>query len=489
MPEHDPQENAPAGLEPGGDGPAAEGAEAPPDGQAALEAGAEGASQVPPYLMWLDGYPLLQGLLTAGVVVLVAAVLYLLTRRYLLGLIGRVASRVPNWWLTVVREHHVLERLVPLVPAVVIHQGARFILHLPEVWQNLIQRLAVATIVLVVARGLGALLTAANAIYLRYPISRGRPIKGYLQVIKILVYSVAVILILAALMDQSPAIFLGGIGAMSAIVLLIFRETILSFVAGVQLVNNDLVRVGDWIDMPQFDADGDVIDISLNVVKVQNWDRTVTVIPTHKFLEHSFRNWRSMHESGGRRIKRAVHVDMTTIRFLTQEEIRRFSRFLLLSDYIERKWRELESYNREHCPAEAADIIANARHLTNVGTFRAYISEYLRQHPKIHRQLTFLIRQLAPTPHGLPIEIYVFTNDTLWANYEGIQADIFDHILAVVPEFGLRIFQEPAGHDLVSLGRMLRPDGPGPPVASPSRIEPGPRPDDGTRDRSARDDD
>ena len=455
VPETEPSAPEGAARAAGGNGGDGQG---PGEVEAGAESGATAAAaadDLPGYLAWLEGYPALQALFVAGVVIALAAGLHLLTRWGLLWFITRVISRIPNWWITIIREHRVLERLVPAVPAVVIHEGARHIPHLPEVWQHLVQRLAVATIVLVVARGLGALISAANDIYLRYPIARGRPIKGYLQVVKIVIYAVAIILILAALMDQSPLIFLSGLGAMTAIIMLIFRETILSFVAGIQLVNNDLVRVGDWIEMPQFDADGDVIDISLNVVKVQNWDRTHAMIPTHKFLEHSFRNWRSMHESGGRRIKRAVHLDMTSIRFLSEDEIRYFSRFVLLSDYMQRKASELDTYNRQHCPQESADVIANARHLTNVGTFRAYVVEYLRRHPQIHKQMTFLVRQLAPTPQGLPIEVYVFTTDTIWANYEAIQADIFDHILSIVPEFGLRLFQEPSGHDLTGLARAL----------------------------------
>jgi miniconductance mechanosensitive channel len=209
--------------------------------------------------------------------------------------------------------------------------------------------------------------------------------------------------------------------------------------------------------MPQFGADGDVVDIALNSVRVQNWDKTYTVIPTHKFLEHSFKNWRGMSESGGRRIKRAFHVDMTTIRFLTPEEIDRFGRFVLLRDYIARKKAELEAHNRAY--ASDADAIVNARRLTNVGTLRAYIIAYLRQHPKVHQEMTFLVRQLEPTPHGLPIEIYVFSSETAWVAYEGIQADIFDHILAMVPEFGLRVYQQPSGYDVAAaLGsRVLQP--------------------------------
>jgi miniconductance mechanosensitive channel len=295
---------------------------------------------------------------------------------------------------------------------------------------------------------MSALLTATNAIYQRFSVSVGRPIKGYLQVLQVVTYGVAGILVISQLMDKSPLFFLSGLGAMTAVLLLIFRDTLLSLVAGIQLTSNDLIRVGDWIEMPNFNADGDVIDIALNVVKVQNWDRTVTMIPTHKFLEHSFKNWRGMFDSGGRRIMRSIHIDMSTVRFLTPDEIARFKRIIVLKSYIEAKIDEVERYNREVIPPDVADVKVNQRALTNLGTFRAYVTDYLRNHPQIHKELTFLVRQLEPTPQGIPIQIYVFTTDTRWGFYEGIQADIFDHLLAVMPEFGLRVFQQPAGSDL-----------------------------------------
>jgi miniconductance mechanosensitive channel len=268
------------------------------------------------------------------------------------------------------------------------------------------------------------------------------------QLVKVLLFIIAGIFIVARLADQTPWFFVSGLGAMMAIVLLLFRDTLLSLVASIQLTNNDLIRVGDWIEMPQFGADGDVIDIALNNVRVQNWDRTISVIPTHKFLEHSFRNWRGMSESGGRRIKRAICVDTSTIRFFDAEEIERFSRFALLREYMAGKVGELKEHNARY--SYDPSIIPNARRLTNVGTFRIYIREYLRSHPKVHAGMTFLVRQLAPTPEGLPIEVYVFSSDIRWVQYEEIQADIFDHILAMAPEFGLRIYQRSSGQDIVS---------------------------------------
>ncbi len=402
-------------------------------------------------LQWLSDYPSLQALLALGGVLMIALAVHLVARYVLVHLVKKAVNRATGWWGDVMYANRVFRRIGLLLPVIVFERGLQFVPHLSDDLRLFLVRLCMAMIVLLVMISLGAVLSAVNDIYARYPLARGRPIKGYLQVVKLLAYIAAAIMIITALLGLQPWWFVSGVGAMMAVILLIFRDTLLSLVAGIQLVNNDLVRVGDWIEMPQFNADGDVTDISLHVVKVNNWDKTMTVIPAHKFLDHSFKNWRTMHEQGGRRIKRSIFIDIATIRFLTQEEIARFSRFTLLKQYIQDKSNEIAAYNREHCPSDAADVIANARHLTNVGTLRAYITNYLRSHPRIHQEMTFLIRQLAPTAQGLPIEIYVFTNDTRWPIYEGIQGDIFDHILAITPEFGLRIYQEPSGTDLCSL--------------------------------------
>ncbi len=440
------------------------------DVQSSIDAGqATGANGAPPppsefelslanwVAQYLPEHPLAAAGTSLAIVIAVALVIHFLVRHVALRMVTSVIKRSPTWWDDVLVQHKTLHRIAPIAPLLVFYRGVALVPGFSPELISFFQRITMATMVIVAVGSLSALLTAINDIYCRYPVSRGRPIKGYLQVVKIIAFIAAGIIAIATLMDQSPLFFLSGLGAMTAVILLIFRDTLLSLVAGIQLTTNDLIRVGDWIEMPQFNADGDVVDISLNVVKVQNWDKTVTVIPAHKFLEHSFKNWRAMFETGGRRIKRSIYIDMNTIRFLTPDEIRKFCRFLVLKQYMQQKVQELDEYNRTQVPAEMADILANGRHLSNIGTLRAYIAGYLRRHPKIHQELTFLVRQLQPTPHGLPLEIYVFTNDTKWANYESIQADIFDHILAIIPEFGLRVYQEPAGSDLAQLGSSFQP--------------------------------
>ncbi len=291
----------------------------------------------------------------------------------------------------------------------------------------------------IAVRVIGAVLDAIDVIYRSSSAANQYAIKGYLQIFHIAVVIVGVILILAILMDRSPMLFLGGLGAMTAVLLLVFKDTILGFVASLQIASNDMVRVGDWIEMPAAGADGDVIDIALHTVKIQNWDKTISTIPTYHLIQESFRNWRGMSESGGRRIKRSLAFDVNTVRFLEPAEIEAFSRYALLRDYIRAKTADLEKYNAQSGRDRA--INADIRRLTNIGTLRAYIECYLKNYDQIHQDMTLLVRQLQPAGEGLPIEIYCFTNTTDWNAYEAIQADIFDHILAILPEFGLRVYQ------------------------------------------------
>jgi len=390
--------------------------------------------------------PIARDLVHLGVILVVAVLVYALARWFLVAAIRRLVKRSRITWDDALVEARVFIQLAHIAPALVVYYGIQFVPDFHAGLATLLQRVAICVMVAVTAASAGSFLTAVNEVYSANPKYRHRPIKGYLQVIKIAFFLVAVLIIISTLMDKSPWLFVSGLGAMTAILLLIFKDTILSLVASVQIASNDMIHVGDWIEMPQAGADGDVIDVALHTVKVRNWDKTITTIPTHKFIDESFKNWRGMSQSGGRRIKRAINIDMNSVRFLEDEEVERFERWALLCDYIEQKRQEIETSNRES--GRDASINADIRRLTNVGTLRAYIRSYLHSHPKVHHAgYTLIVRQLAPRPTGLPIEIYCFSNDQAWDRYESIQADIFDHILAIVPEFGLRIFQAPAGTD------------------------------------------
>ena len=398
---------------------------------------------IPTYVL---EHPIARDLVHLGVILVVAVLVYALARWFLVAAIRHLVKRSRVTWDDALVEARVFIQLAHIAPALVVYYGIQFVPDFNAGLATLLQRVAICVMVAVTAASASSFLTAVNEVYSANPEYRHRPIKGYLQVIKIAFFLVAALIIISTLMDKSPWLFVSGLGAMTAILLLIFKDTILSLVASVQIASNDMIHVGDWIEMPQAGADGDVIDVALHTVKVRNWDKTITTIPTHKFIDESFKNWRGMSESGGRRIKRAINIDMNSVRFLEDEEVERFERWALLCDYIEQKRQEIETSNRES--GRDASINADIRRLTNVGTLRAYIRSYLHSHPKVHHAgYTLIVRQLAPRPTGLPIEIYCFSNDQAWDRYESIQADIFDHILAIVPEFGLRIFQAPAGAD------------------------------------------
>lgn len=275
------------------------------------------------------------------------------------------------------------------------------------------------------------------------------PMGSYAQVIKLLLWLAAIVVVLSTMMGQSPLILLTGMGAMTAVILLVFKDSILGFVASIQIASYDMVRVGDWVEMPKFGADGDVTEISLNTVKIQNWDKTISTVPTYAFMSDSFKNWRGMSESGGRRIKRSITLDMGSVHLLNQEDISGLRKIQYIDEYLDKKSSEVREWNKEN--GVNLDCPVNGRRLTNLGTFRAYIESYLQNHPQIRKDMTFLVRQLAPGPEGVPIEIYVFSAEQRWAHYEAIIGDIFDHLIAVVPEFGLKVYQRPSGGDLLSL--------------------------------------
>lgn len=334
----------------------------------------------------------------------------------------------------------IVSRLANIVPALVLAYGSSAIPEVHATIEIVIRNVCIAFIVLSIALGLVKVFDLAGILYNRRPDAQNKPIKGYLQLAKLVVFCVAAILIIATLINRNPLILLSGLGAMAAVLMLIFQDTILSFVASLQIGSNDMVRIGDWIEMPSQNADGDVIEIALHTVKVRNWDKTITTLPVRKLITDSFKNWRGMQEAGGRRIKRSLFIDQHSVRFLDDAEIARLEEFVVLNGYLERKCRELAEWNRKLEEAGARPI--NERRVTNLGTFRAYVEEYLRNNAHIRQDMTLLVRQLQPGATGIPLEIYCFTNDTRWAVYEGIQSDIFDHLLAILPVFGLRVFQQ-----------------------------------------------
>jgi len=400
-------------------------------------------------LRWLDNFPLVTQALEALALLVAAAVLYFVIRRFLVTTARQAAARSTTVWDDSMVTHGVFARLAHIPPALLVYFGVGLIPNLNETLILLTERVAASLLFIVAARGAAAVLSAANEIYERNPANRSRPIKGYLQVVKIALYLLAALLAVATLTDQSPLLFLSGIGAMTAVLLLVFRDTILSLVASIQLSGNDMVQLGDWIEMPAYGADGDVIDVALHTVKVQNWDKTITTIPTHALIAEAFKNWRGMSESGGRRIKRSLLLDVSTVRFLEPEEITRLGDWALLREYIATKHNELQTWNESD--GRDGAINADIRRLTNLGTLRAYVEAYLKVHPRIHQGMTLLVRQLQATERGVAIEIYCFTSTTEWNAYEGIQADIFDHLYALLPDLGLRAFQPPTGADLAAL--------------------------------------
>ncbi|MEK3734268.1 MULTISPECIES: mechanosensitive ion channel family protein [Paenibacillus] len=374
-----------------------------------------------------------------------------ITKKIVLRIITHYINNNRYTWDNIILEKKVFQKLSHIVPALIIYYFAS-VFPSYQIW---IEKAAVVYIMVVMILVLDSFLNAVNAIYQTFEVSKIKPIKGYLQVVKIFIFIIGGILIIANLIGQSPLILLSGIGALSAVLMLVFRDSLLGLVAGVQLTTNDMVRVGDWIEMPKYGADGDVIDISLNTVKVMNFDKTITTIPSYALISDSFRNWRGMQASGGRRIKRPVYIDTSSIKFCTDEMIEKFKSIHYLADYISAKEEEIRAYNEER-QIDTSNRV-NGRAMTNIGVFRIYIENYLKQHPKIHKGMSLMVRQLEPGEHGLPLEIYAFSNDTNWVNYEGVQSDIFDHIFAIAPEFGLRLFQNPTGHDLQNLMRVNQP--------------------------------
>ncbi len=370
---------------------------------------------------------------------------YIIARFFIDKIVARIIRRTKFKWDDIFFDNKVFTRLSHFAPAVVIYVMAGWALEPYQGWLEFVRKLTFIYMILAGMLFLFSFVNAWHKIYLTLPISKHRHIKGYLQLLNIFIGVVAGLIVISVIFEQDVTTLVAGLGAMAAVIILVFKDTILGLVASVQLSSNKMLKVGDWITIPSRGTDGTVVDITLNTVKVQNFDKTIITVPTYALVQESFQNWTGMEESGGRRIKRAVYIDVRSIRFLNKKEIESLKKIQILRDYIDRKEQDLKDFNEKHKIDNS--VLVNGRRMTNVGTFRAYITAYLKQHPKIHNHMTFLVRQLPVSEKGLPIEIYVFSNDQEWANYEAIQADIFDHLLAVVPEFGLSIFQNPTGDD------------------------------------------
>lgn len=385
-----------------------------------------------------------------SVIILVAALILVIildliiqkTGNYLL---TKTTKKTKSHWDDILLRNNFFKRISHLIPTFVFMSVIDKLFTNAMHWNLFISGAVEIYLVLLLILIVNSFLKSANDIYLTYEGSKNRPIKGYIQTIQIIIISFAIITIISVLMGRSPLVILGGLGAFAAVLMLIFRDSILGFVAGIQISFNDMVRLGDWISMTRYGADGVVTDIALTTIKVQNWDKTISTIPSYSLISESFQNWRGMEESGGRRIKRSVFIDMNSIKFCDNEMLTKFSKIQLVKEYIERKEAELKEYNEKLNIDNS--VMVNGRRQTNIGIFREYLNAYLKSNTDIHPEMTFLIRQLQPTDKGLPMEIYVFTRVQEWAAYENVQADIFDHVLSAIPQFELEIFQNPSGKD------------------------------------------
>ena len=402
--------------------------------------------QLTPYL---PQDPLFYSLAVLGILAALSILAFWITEKVIIKLLSKMFQKTSTQLDDILIKRNVFKRLTYVVPALIFYNFA----HAAPQFTILIQRASLTLMAIAGLLVINSFLNALRDIYKKTKYHERLDINSYLQIIKLIINILGSVVIVGIIINKDTTLLLSGLGVMTGFIMLIFKDTILSLLASLQISSNDLFKVGDWLEAPQFGADGDVIDIALHTVKIQNWDKTLSVIPTHKLIDSTFRNWRFMSASGGRRIKRSLFIDMNSISFCSVETLERFKKIEILRDFIDRKQKEVAEHNKTN-NIDTSEVI-NGRRLTNIGTFRKYIEAYLRNNTNIHNEMTFLIRQLDPTEKGLPIQIYVFSNDIDWIRYEEIQSDIFDHLLAVIPEFGLKIFQSPSGKDFEELGQKV----------------------------------
>lgn len=392
--------------------------------------------------------------LTSGIIlVVILAIAFLgdaICRHIILTAVARLVKKTKATWDDIVLDRKVLTHVSHLVAPILLY------ILLPLAISNLgllsfIQRICMIYIIAVFLKFISSLLTALFHVYSEKEQFRDRPLKGLLQTVQVILFFIGGIIIVSILIDKSPMVLLTGLGASAAVLMLVFKDSIMGFVSGIQLSANNMLRVGDWIQMPKYGADGTVIEVTLNTVKVRNWDNTITTIPPYALVSDSFQNWRGMQESGGRRIKRSIRIDMNSVKFCTPEMLAKYKKIQLLKDYIEETEKVIEDYNKEHGIDNS--ILVNGRRQTNLGVFRAYLTNYLKSLPTVNQDLTCMVRQLQPTEQGIPLELYFFSAIKAWVPYEGVQADVFDHVLAIIPEFDLHVFQNPTGEDFRELSK------------------------------------
>ncbi|WP_151816075.1 mechanosensitive ion channel family protein [Acinetobacter soli] len=400
---------------------------------------------------WIGQYPWLEMLCSIAILIFFAVLANFIAKQIVVRGVRKAISKLKFINQSLFAQHSVIRRISNIVPAIVIMNGISSVPHLSSKMITLVQMGAQAFIFLTIALAISEFLNIFNLAYQRNPNSKNKPIKGYLQLIKLMIFIVCALMVLGTFLKKDVFTLLAGFGAMATVLMLVFQNTILSLVASVQISSYDMVRIGDWIEMPSLNADGDVIDMSLHTVTVQNFDKTFTTIATNKLITDTFKNWRGMSESGCRRIKRSLFIDQSSIHFMSEKEQDKLKSFILLNQYLDLKKSEITSFNEQL----SNQSVYNQRRLTNLGTFRAYIEFYLKQHSGIAQNQSLIVRQLQPTSEGIPLEIYAFTNTTAWNAYEAIQSDIFDHLLAITPEFGLKIYQAPSGTDMKSLAHAV----------------------------------
>ncbi len=394
----------------------------------------------------MDDYqPLIDSALAVGALLLTAFIANFIAKKIMLRVIHKIAKRSKSTWDDDLIAQKVFDRLSHIAPALIIYLLSSAFIKDNEVIVAVLNRLSYAYIAIVAAAVVDAFLSFAVVRAKKSPALADKPVNSWVQVVKIMVWLFTVIVIIATLLDKSPWALLGGLGALTAVLMLVFKDSIMGLVASIQISALNLVRVGDWVEIPKYGTDGDVIEISLNTIRVQNWDKTISSVPTYALISDGFKNWRGMSESGGRRIKRAVRIDLNSIGFLSDSDFESLTKVQALAPYLSSRKSEINEWNTQQDVSSASNI--NGRRLTNVGTFRAYLRSWLAANPAVHEDMTFLVRQLPSDEFGLPIEIYIFSKEQRWVQYEGIMADIFDHIFAVLPEFNLRAFQRPAGAD------------------------------------------